>query len=68
MDSALSAGGRGPFRGQDAPCARLKYCIRIQRVRVTVSEAKAQILLVLNAALKGRSSTAWLASMRQLRS
>ena len=30
MDSAMSAGGRGPFRGQDAPCARLNYCIRIR--------------------------------------
>jgi len=29
MDSALSAGGRGPFRGQDAPCARLDYFIRV---------------------------------------
>jgi hypothetical protein len=33
MDSALDAGGRGPFRGQDAPCARLDYFSRIRRVR-----------------------------------
>jgi hypothetical protein len=27
----LDAGGRGPFRGQDAPCARRDYFIKIRR-------------------------------------
>lgn len=63
MDSALGAGGRGPFRGQDAPCARRDYFIRIQRfgaafeIRTSVrgSRAKAPIFISdLDSALKGR--------------
>jgi len=60
MDSALSAGGRGPFRGQDAPCARLDYFIRVGWVWAicAASRAKARFYFRPNGALKGSSSAA----------